>query len=145
VDVSLRGDEVTVGGGTPFTATGVLDGDDLLLTTGGRTTRWATVLDGPHTWIGRAGESWVLHEEVVALRADAGAAGGAVTSPMPGSVIAVLVVAGETVSKGQPLAVVEAMKMEHTLTAPMDGTVSDVLVRVGQQVKVDELLVTVTA
>jgi acetyl-CoA/propionyl-CoA carboxylase biotin carboxyl carrier protein len=47
--------------------------------------------------------------------------------------------------KGQPLVVVEAMKMEHTLTAPMDGTVGEVLVRAGQQVKVDELLVTVIA
>jgi acetyl-CoA/propionyl-CoA carboxylase biotin carboxyl carrier protein len=47
------------------------------------------------------------------------------------------------VTKGQPLVVVEAMKMEHTLTAPLDGTVGDMAVRVGQQVKVDELLATV--
>jgi acetyl-CoA/propionyl-CoA carboxylase biotin carboxyl carrier protein len=49
------------------------------------------------------------------------------------------------VTKGQPLLVVEAMKMEHTLSAPLDGTVGELLVRVGQQVKVDELLATVTA
>jgi acetyl-CoA/propionyl-CoA carboxylase biotin carboxyl carrier protein len=55
------------------------------------------------------------------------------------------VLQGETVSKGTPLVVVEAMKMEHTLAAPLDGTVGEVLVRVGQQVAVDELLVTVTA
>jgi acetyl-CoA/propionyl-CoA carboxylase biotin carboxyl carrier protein len=145
VDVTLRGDEVSVDGGEPFTATGVLDGDDLLLTTGGRTTRWATVADGLNTWIGRAGSSWVLHEQVVQLRVDAGAHDGDITSPMPGSVIAVHVVSGSTVTKGEPLVVVEAMKMEHTLTAPMDGSVADVLVRVGQQVAVDELLVQVTA
>ena len=145
VDVTLRGDEVIVDGGEPFTATGVLDGHDLLLTTGGRTTRWATAVDGPDTWIGRAGSSWVLHEQVVHLRVDAGAHDGDITSPMPGSVIAVHAVAGSAVTKGQPLVVVEAMKMEHTLTAPMDGTVADVLVRVGQQVAVDELLVQVTA
>jgi acetyl-CoA/propionyl-CoA carboxylase biotin carboxyl carrier protein len=140
VDVTLRGDELSIDGGEPFTATGVLDGDDLLLTTGGRTTRWATVVDGKDTWIGRAGESWVLHEQVVQLRVDASAHDGDITSPMPGSVIAVHAVAGATVKRGEPLVVVEAMKMEHTLTAPMDGTVADVLVRVGQQVAVDELL-----
>ena len=64
---------------------------------------------------------------------------------MPGSVIAVHVSKDEAVTKGQPLVVVEAMKMEHTLTAPMDGTVTDVRVRVGQQVAVDELLVEVGA
>ena len=145
VDVVLRGDDISIDGGEPFTATGALDGDDLLLTTGGRTTRWATVVDGADTWIGRAGQSWVLHEQVVALRVVAGAHDGDITSPMPGSVIAVRAVAGAAVSKGDPLVVVEAMKMEHTLTAPMDGTVADVLVRVGQQVAVDELLVQVTA
>jgi acetyl-CoA/propionyl-CoA carboxylase biotin carboxyl carrier protein len=140
VDVTLRGDEVSVDGAEPFLATGVLDGDDLLLTTGGRTTRWATVVDGKDTWIGRAGDTWVLHEQVIALRVDASAHDGDITSPMPGSVIAVQAVTGATVKKGDPLVVVEAMKMEHTLTAPMDGTVADVLVRVGQQVAVDELL-----
>jgi acetyl-CoA/propionyl-CoA carboxylase biotin carboxyl carrier protein len=64
---------------------------------------------------------------------------------MPGSVIAVHAVQGAEVRKGQPLVVVEAMKMEHTLTAPVDGTVSEILVRVGQQVAVDELLLQVTA
>jgi acetyl-CoA/propionyl-CoA carboxylase biotin carboxyl carrier protein len=64
---------------------------------------------------------------------------------MPGSVIAVHVGQGDSVTKGQPLLVVEAMKMEHTLNAPLDGTVGELLVRVGQQVKVDELLATVTA
>jgi acetyl-CoA/propionyl-CoA carboxylase biotin carboxyl carrier protein len=144
VDVTLQGDLVTVDGGEPFAATGVLDGDDLLLTTGGRTTRWATAVDGVHTWIGRAGSSWVLHEQVLQLRVSAGAHDGDITSPMPGAVIAVHAVAGAQVTKGEPLVVVEAMKMEHTLTAPMDGTVADVLVRVGQQVAVDELLVQVT-
>ncbi len=144
VDLTLRADEVSVNSGEAFTATGVLDGADLMLTTGGRTSRWATVVDGADTWIGRGGDSWVLHERIVSLRVDAHASDGDITSPMPGSVIAVHVAAGATVTKGDALVVVEAMKMEHTLIAPMDGTV-EVLVRVGQQVKVDELLVTVTA
>ena len=145
-DVTVRGDEVTVDGAEPFTATAVLDGQDLLLTTGGQTARWATGVDGGTVWLSRDGASWGLNEELVVLKgAAAGSHDGDVRSPMPGSVIAVLAATGDTVTKGQPLAVVEAMKMEHTLTAPTDGTVADVFVRVGQQVKVDELLVQVTA
>ena len=141
--VSLQGHTVTVDDAT-LTATAALDGDDVLLTTGGRSTRWATAVDGDKVWIGHEGASWVLQEAVRHLRGEEGGAhGGDVTSPMPGSVIAVHVAQGDTVTKGQPLVVVEAMKMEHTLAAPLDGTVGEVLVRVGQQVAVDELLASV--
>jgi 3-methylcrotonyl-CoA carboxylase alpha subunit len=53
---------------------------------------------------------------------------------MPGTVIAVLATPGQTVTKGAPLVVMEAMKMEHTLTAPADGVVESVLYGVGDQV-----------
>jgi acetyl-CoA/propionyl-CoA carboxylase biotin carboxyl carrier protein len=141
--VTLQGGTVTVDG-TALEATAVLDGDDVLLTTGGRTTRWATAAAGPQLWVGREGAAWVLSEAVRTLRAgEAHAHDGDVTSPMPGTVLAVHAATGETVSKGHPLVVVEAMKMEHTLVAPLDGMVTEVLVRVGQQVAVDELLVAV--
>jgi acetyl-CoA/propionyl-CoA carboxylase biotin carboxyl carrier protein len=143
-EVALRGDEVTVDGAS-FLATGVLDGRDVLLSTGGRTTRWSTAVDGATTWVGREGASWAVHEQPRQLRADSHEHDGDVTSPMPGTVIAVHVAAGAQVVKGEPLVVVEAMKMEHTMTSPLDGTVADVLVRVGQQVAVDELLTRVTA
>jgi acetyl/propionyl-CoA carboxylase alpha subunit len=107
-NVSLTGDAVTVDDVT-FEATGVLDGDDVLLTTSGRTTRWVTAVDGTHVWVGHEGASWVLHEAIRHLRADEHAHDGDVTSPMPGSVIAVHALEGETVSKGHPLVVVEAM------------------------------------
>ena len=58
----------------------------------------------------------------------------AVRSPLPGKIIDLRVKAGDTVSKGQPLLVLEAMKMEHTLTAPADGTVKSVRYAVGEQV-----------
>ncbi len=54
-------------------------------------------------------------------------AGGRLTAPMPGSVIDVLVSAGQRVDKGQPLMIIEAMKMEHTIAAPADGVVAEVL------------------
>ena len=59
---------------------------------------------------------------------------------MPGKVIAVDVAAGEAVTKGQRLLVLEAMKMEHALTAPFDGTVAELAVHQGQQVQVEALL-----
>lgn len=71
--------------------------------------------------------------------------GGRLTAPMPGKVIAFLATAGEAVKKGQPLAVMEAMKMEHTLTAPHDGTVEQLLYAVGDQVMEGEELLRLAA
>jgi 3-methylcrotonyl-CoA carboxylase alpha subunit len=66
---------------------------------------------------------------------EATAAGeGSVRSPLPGKIIDLRVKAGDSVSRGQPLLVLEAMKMEHTLTAPADGTIKSVRYAVGEQV-----------
>ena len=59
---------------------------------------------------------------------------GQLVTQMPGRVLALLVAAGDQVSKGQPLVVTEAMKMEHTLSAPRDGIVDELLCQVGDQV-----------
>jgi len=59
---------------------------------------------------------------------------GRLTAPMPGKVVSFAVKAGDTVSKGQPLAVLDAMKMEHTIAAPMDGVVAELLYAPGDQV-----------
>ncbi len=143
--VGLQGDEVTVDDGEPFRAVGQLSPVGVRLTAGSRATTWHVAVDSADVWVGHEGASWLLREQPLVLKAGAqGAHDGEVTSPMPGSIIAVPALQGERVTAGTPLVVVEAMKMEHTLTAPYDGTVGDVLVRVGQQVAVDELLVTVT-
>ncbi|SOE39647.1 acetyl/propionyl/methylcrotonyl-CoA carboxylase subunit alpha [Delftia acidovorans] len=60
--------------------------------------------------------------------------GGRLTAPMPGKVVSFVVKAGDKVSKGQPLAVMEAMKMEHTIAAPGDGVVAELLYAPGDQV-----------
>ena len=57
-----------------------------------------------------------------------------VVTPMPGKIVQLLVREGEKVAKGQPLAVLEAMKMEHTLAAPAAATVEAIAVAVGDQV-----------
>ncbi len=64
----------------------------------------------------------------------AGASEASVRSPLPGKIIDLKVTAGDSVSKGQPLLVLEAMKMEHTLAAPADGTIKSVRYAVGEQV-----------
>jgi 3-methylcrotonyl-CoA carboxylase alpha subunit len=61
-------------------------------------------------------------------------AGGRLTAPMPGKVVAVLAQSGKIVAKGEPLVIMEAMKMEHTISAPSDGLVEEVLYQVGDQV-----------
>ncbi|MGJ7487580.1 acetyl/propionyl/methylcrotonyl-CoA carboxylase subunit alpha [Variovorax sp. LT2P21] len=65
---------------------------------------------------------------------DTQAEGGRLTAPMPGKVVSFAVKAGDKVAKGQPLAVMEAMKMEHTIAAPADGTVEELLYAPGDQV-----------
>ena len=63
-------------------------------------------------------------------------------SPMAGLVVALHVDAGDEVKAGQPLAVIEAMKMLHTLTAGGPGVVAEVRVRPGDQVETNQILVT---
>ena len=72
--------------------------------------------------------------DAIAHAGEGAAEGGQLTAPMPGKVIAFLAKAGETVTRGQALAVMEAMKMEHTLHAPRDGVVAELLYAVGDQV-----------
>ncbi|WP_298835298.1 acetyl/propionyl/methylcrotonyl-CoA carboxylase subunit alpha [uncultured Piscinibacter sp.] len=87
-----------------------------------------------------------LHEiDPIAHAGDAAGEGGRLTAPMPGKVVALLAKTGEAVKKGQPLAVMEAMKMEHTITAPRDGTVAELLYAVGDQVLEGEELLRLEA
>ncbi len=72
-------------------------------------------------------------------------ASGSLLAPMPGSVISVAVVAGQQVEAGQPVLVLEAMKMQHTVSAPHAGTVSELPVVTGQQVAAGDVLAVVEA
>jgi acetyl/propionyl-CoA carboxylase alpha subunit len=74
-----------------------------------------------------------------------GAGDGSVRAPMPGTVLAVKAYEGQAVVAGEPLGVLEAMKMEHTLTAPCDGTVASVGAAVGDQVPLGHVLFHVEA
>ncbi len=70
---------------------------------------------------------------------------GALEAPMPGRVAAVLVAAGQTVKKGTPLMLLEAMKMEHSITAPMAGTVEAIHFAAGDQVEEGAKLLSIAA
>lgn len=71
---------------------------------------------------------------------DAAIAQGSLLAPMPGSVLRVGAAVGDTVTAGQPLIWLEAMKMEHTVTAPADGVLVELTVEPGQQVDVGAVL-----
>ena len=69
---------------------------------------------------------------------------GSLVAPMPGTVVKVLAAPGDTVAKGDPVVVIEAMKMEHTIGAAGDGTVAEILVGVGHQVDIDQVIAVIT-
>lgn len=73
----------------------------------------------------------------------ASGAGESITSPMPGNILAVNVAAGDMVTKGQVLMVLEAMKMENEIMAPHDGKVTAVAVTKGAAVESGALLCTI--
>jgi 3-methylcrotonyl-CoA carboxylase alpha subunit len=104
----------------------------------------ATVLEhGAETGVFLAGDNWRL-AEIDPLAAREGDDPGAdrLTAPMPGRVTQLLVEAGDTVRRGEPLMIIEAMKMEHTVAAPVDGTVEAVRFTVGDLVEEGSELIT---
>ena len=70
---------------------------------------------------------------------------GTVIAPMPGTVISIAVTDGDTVSKGQTLLILEAMKMENEIMASCDGTVQEVKISQGTSVNAGDILVVVTS
>ena len=110
-------------------------GDALLLQWGPQ--RWRAhvdVVDGvAHVFTDKGSCSLTCVDPLAHVVQDA-AAGGNLTAPMPGKLLSFAVKVGDTVKAGQALAVMEAMKMEHTVAAPSDGTVAELLYAPGDQV-----------
>ena len=80
------------------------------------------------------GATQIVEIDLLAHAGEAASEGGRLTAPMPGKVVSFAVKAGDSVKKGQALAVLEAMKMEHTIAAPADGQVAELLYAPGDQV-----------
>ena len=105
--------------------------------TRGRTRSVCVASDGRRLWFHLGGYA-VECRVLTSNRAPCGAVRpvqGDLATPMPGGVAQVLVRAGDTVTLGQPLVVIEAMKMEHVIRAPRAGRIRAVHVRPGEQVK----------
>ena len=80
------------------------------------------------------GATQITAIDLLAHAGESHAEGGRLSAPMPGKILSFSVKAGDKVTKGQPLAVMEAMKMEHTIAAPADGVVEELLYAPGDQV-----------
>ena len=74
--------------------------------------------------------------------ANVGAGAVKVTSPMPGTILAVKVTTGQTVKKGDVICVLEAMKMENDIPAPQDGVIASIDVQKGASVNAGDVLAT---
>ncbi|MGB9082537.1 MAG: acetyl/propionyl/methylcrotonyl-CoA carboxylase subunit alpha [Desulfuromonadaceae bacterium] len=110
-------------------------GGDLLADLGGARVKATVVRHGSTLTIMEQGRSHILSvHDPYAQSGDAEVDAGRLTAPMPGKVVAVMVVPGEKVEKGRPLMILEAMKMEHTISAPREGFVSRLNFTVGSLV-----------
>jgi len=88
-----------------------------------------------------AGRVWTFQSGEEARGAHGAAGSGTVTAPMPGKVVSVLVAEGDVVQAGQPVVILEAMKMESTLAAEVGGRVTTVRAAAGAVVAAGDLLV----
>ncbi len=131
-----------MGDGDVVSASAILDDDDLLVTEGERTSRWAVTSARGVRWLGRGGRTWAIRDAAghVVHRVDEVAGAGPLLSPMPGTVTAVHVVLGDSVVSGTPVVSVEAMKMEHVVRAAGDGVIVELPVSVGETVLLDQVV-----
>jgi biotin carboxyl carrier protein len=102
---------------------------------------YEVALDGEMAYVDGAGVPIEIEDRLARALASVGGAAGqvghgttTVAAPMPGRIVAVPVTPGVPVERGQPVVVLEAMKMESTIAAPAAGVVSEVLVQPGQAV-----------
>ncbi len=103
------------------------------------------VVDDDEVVVFEMGEAFSFRRPTAHAGGEAGESDGAVISPMPGKIVSVSVKAGDTVTKGQTLLVLEAMKMEHALAAPFDGVVAELSAEAGGQVSEGVVLVRLEA
>jgi acetyl-CoA/propionyl-CoA carboxylase biotin carboxyl carrier protein len=126
------------------------DGPYVHVTVDGVARRYAAAVDDSGSelvaWIGLDGDAWAFRVPVrhrIRRPDDADEEGGELRSPMPGAVVVIAKGEGDTVSEGEVIAVVEAMKMEYPLVSPFAGVVGSVPVTVGAQVVRDQVVATV--
>ena len=146
--------DVTYRLGAAASVDATVDGDPL----GGRITACAITPDGVDLDIDGVRRRYGVHQVGAEVYVDGGGGStaftevprfpppgtaghaGSLIAPTPGTVVRVLAAEGDQVTAGQPLVVLEAMKMEHTVTAPVDGTVTALPVAAGDQVATGQVI-----
>jgi acetyl-CoA/propionyl-CoA carboxylase biotin carboxyl carrier protein len=118
--------------------------DTTALTITGVRRDWVHVEANGTLWLGTGGGAWAVRSAATE-DAEQAAADGDLRAPMPGQVLLVPATAGQAVSAGDPVVVLESMKMELVLTAPVDGIVAELSVSVGDRVVVNQPLARVEA
>ena len=104
------------------------------------------VRDGRRTWVHCRGQAWELERVAATRSGEPEGPSDQLLSPITGKLVELRVAAGDSVAKGDTLAVLEAMKMEHRLRAPRDGTIAQVTATApGGQVRERELVVELVA
>jgi acetyl-CoA/propionyl-CoA carboxylase biotin carboxyl carrier protein len=106
--------------------------------------RFAFVRDGREVWLGHQGWTWHV-TEATAEDIHHAHADGELRAPMPGAVLLTPASVGDAVEAGQPVVVLESMKMELTLNAPVAGTLAALHVAVGDKVGRDDVVAIVEA
>ena len=136
--------EVTVEGETLNAEITALTGRDFHFAVDGVQGRALYALEGNRIWLDAEAAIQVYTDQTLPAPSGSEAGGdGRLLAPMDGKVLAVHAAVGDAVTKGQVLAVVEAMKMEQQIVSGVDGTVATVEVAAGDQVKARQLLVAV--
>ena len=133
--------EVAAGGEEPVLVHAVPAGPGAIDVTlaGARRTRWHHARDGTDLWLGGEEGVWCWRE--AETEDGEAAATGSLEAELPGKVVAVSARAGDEVSAGQSLLVIESMKMELDVSAPSAGTVGQVHVAAGEHVQRGQVLV----
>jgi len=112
-----------------------VEGSEITFETGGRRAHAVVVETDKGLTVFLDGNAFaVVLPDTLSADDDAAGAGDQLIAPMPGLVKVLSASAGDSVTKDQPLVILEAMKMEHTLKAPRDGVIGEVLVAEGEQV-----------
>lgn len=150
VKVERSGDgwSVTIADADPIQVSGgELASGEWALRFGGKRRVAGVHVDGSRVDLQVGGRDWraqVVDAREAALQLGAGGSEGAVITQMPGVIVRTLVAVGDPVAEGQPVIVVEAMKMENEFKAPVSGTVESIAVADAQAVEAGTTLLVIT-
>src|SRR5699024_9636628 len=117
--------------------------DRVVLEVGGMRRDFTVAVHGAEVYVDSALGPVVLEAEPRFVDPATVVAAGSLLAPMPGTVIRLGAAVGETVTTGQPILWLEAMKMEHTIAAPVDGVLTELGAEVGAQVELGAVLAVV--